>query len=342
MRAAPWTALAVSPNGEVLFAAGGRGNAAKIRQWVAPAGAFTEKPPIERSLLFPPGVDSLPGPIVSDNLSFTSLALTPDGQWLMFGDSQGGLGRWDLTQGIAGPPLKPFADPRSKPGSVLAMALSWDGRRLATAGGLNAGSGEPTNTMVHLWDLVSGREIARFYGHERDVTCLAFAPNGRGLISGSQDKTLRLWNADVPSPTGEQPLIETRAEIRRLDGHTDTVSCVRVTPDGKVGVSGSWDGTIRFWDLRTGAELHRLELAAGSHELDEGLTFLYRQGCKVHSIAVSSDGRLLLSGSGYVFSLADAAIPLTVSVDCTVRIWKIPALNLAAAAATTSTTQPSP
>ena len=57
---------------------------------------------------------------------------------------------------------------------------------------------------------------------------MAFSPDGRRIVSGSADKTVRLWNADTGQPVGT-PLI----------GHPDDVDSVAFSPDGKRIVSGS-------------------------------------------------------------------------------------------------------
>jgi WD40 repeat protein len=73
---------------------------------------------------------------------------------------------------------------------------------------------------------------------------VAFSPDGKHIVSGSSDKTIRLWDAE----TGEmlQP---------PLEGHEDWVLAVAFSPDGKHIVSGSSDKTIRLWDAGTGEML---------------------------------------------------------------------------------------
>jgi WD40 repeat protein len=72
---------------------------------------------------------------------------------------------------------------------------------------------------------------------------VAVTPDGRHVISGSDDNTLRVWD------------LETGQELRTLEGHTDTVSAVALTYDGRRAVSGSWDNTLRVWDLKDGKAL---------------------------------------------------------------------------------------
>ena len=71
---------------------------------------------------------------------------------------------------------------------------------------------------------------------------MAFLPDGRRALSGSEDNTLRLWDL----ATGET--------LRTLEGHTTWVIAVAVLADGSRALSGSWDNTLRLWDLATGAD----------------------------------------------------------------------------------------
>ena len=68
---------------------------------------------------------------------------------------------------------------------VFAAAFHKDGTRLATAG---------RDRAVWLWDLATGKEVARLQGHTDYVWSLAFSPDGRTLASGSGDFTVRLWD----------------------------------------------------------------------------------------------------------------------------------------------------
>jgi WD40 repeat protein len=74
-------------------------------------------------------------------------------------------------------------------------------------------------------------------GHTEWVASVAFSPDGKHIVSGSGDKTIRVWNAD----SGE-------VVSGPFEGHTHWVMSVAFSPDGKRTVSGSDDMTIRVWN----------------------------------------------------------------------------------------------
>ena len=123
------------------------------------------------------------------------------------------------------------------------VALSPDGRYLAT-GGLVPHSREiDADPQIHLWELASGQEVARLEGHRESTRGLAFSPDSRWLAScsggnaSSDDQSVRIWD------------VATGREHRRFEGHRGAVNEVAFTPDGRSVVSGSADATVLVWDV---------------------------------------------------------------------------------------------
>lgn len=150
-----------------------------------------------------------------------------------------------------------------------AIVFSPDGKLLASAG---------YDHEVKLWDVSQGEQTSgtsdapplkkRFQGHTNWIFGLQFSPDGKMLVSGGYDKTIRIW--DVAS--GEQR--------SQLDGHTAAVRSVAISPDGKWLASGGSDKSCRIWNLKT----HQLITTLTGHE------------GAVRTIAFSPNGLSLASG----------------------------------------------
>lgn len=95
---------------------------------------------------------------------------------------------------------------------------------------------------IKIWDehIMPIRTIT---GHTASVTCVKFTPDGNTIVSGSKDKTIKIWD------------IATGNLIRTLSGHTGTLKQIDISDDGSRIVSGAEDGTIRTWDFATGNQL---------------------------------------------------------------------------------------
>jgi WD40 repeat protein/tRNA A-37 threonylcarbamoyl transferase component Bud32 len=180
---------------------------------------------------------------------------------------------------------------------------------------------------VRVWDVDSGRELRAFAGHEDAVLGVAVSLDGRRAFSAAKDGTLRVWklpevSGDTPAPFGDLaacvalsgqsddgkeilatcggdeavrlwvlPSEKKAPPVHVLNGHTHMVVCVAVTRDGKTVASGSWDRTVKLWNVGDGKELRTLK----------------RHGGVVRALAFTPDGKTLASASA----------------DQTIKLWDV-------------------
>jgi WD40 repeat protein len=86
-------------------------------------------------------------------------------------------------------------------------------------------------------------------GHTSSVRSVVYSPDGRNVVSGSGDNTIRIWDAQTGAAVGEP-----------LKGHNKSVSSVTYSPDGQNVVSSSADNTIRIWETQTNVEEGELSI----------------------------------------------------------------------------------
>ena len=224
----------------------------------------------------------------------TQVAFSPDGNQIVSGSLDTTLKVWDAETGEEVFTLKGHTD------AIRSVAFSQDGKLI--------GSGSSDKTLK-LWYAETGKiyvtypftvdQLSKeipgyekavtklrqrpFEGHSDRITCVAFArrlpgtgSSGFQIVSGSSDKTLKIWIGRVK---------------HTLKGHSKTVTSVAVSPDGKLIVSGSADTTLKLWDVKTGKELHTLEGHSGA----------------VRKVAFSPDGKVIGSGDDQRWKVWDVA-----------------------------------
>ncbi len=133
------------------------------------------------------------------------------------------------------------------------------------------------------------------------VTAITFVGKSQRIIAGNKQGRIVAW--DLPEKAGD-PL---PSPVRRFDGHTNQITALAVTADGRWLVSTSYDHTVRLWDLQAPAKTKgTVLLRTGSKKKEKGDEMpvdvqdadkvLNAHAEWVRSLSLSPDGKLLLTG----------------------------------------------
>jgi WD40 repeat protein len=250
--------------------------------------------------------------------SVEAVAFSPDGRRVLTGSKDDTMKLWDAATGKE---LRSF----QHGGDVTSIAVSADGRT-AVAGtsydriiGRDGGGSLSTSETITLWNVGTGDKL-RSFGDPRQAstspsigrhtgfaTRVALSPDGRFILSDTGG-AMRLWDAVTGKP------------VRIFIGHGLRVRDVAFSADGRVGIANAGGG-LKLWDVATGKELRRFGKSAwgsavaftpdsrfvlsGTHGDFERQMMDDPAG---RSVAVSPDGRLALSASGWSLTVWDATL----------------------------------
>jgi len=167
--------------------------------------------------------------------SSRKIAVTPDGKQVISASNSGTLKVWNIQTGEEIFPLMGHSD------SVNAVAVTPDGKQMISSSSdntLKVWNLEPGDgVFTFIWNLITGRQLFTLTGHSNSVNAVAVTPDGKQVISASDDNTLKVWD------------LSSREVIANFTGHSNSVNAVAVTPDGKQVISVSDDNTLKVWDL---------------------------------------------------------------------------------------------
>jgi WD40 repeat protein len=188
--------------------------------------------------------------------SVTTLAASPDGQWLATGGQDGKARLWDLVKGKAGKSLSGHES------AVVAAQFSPDGMRLVSVA---------TNKSLIVWDVAQAKLLARVE-MPSGASAVVWNREGKAVVTGGEDQMIRVWNLPV-NPK------ESMAVVKELKGHTGAITSLAVSTKGMAElISGSMDGSVRSWDMVKGEVVKQFD-----------------HGGAVSAIAVRADGKRMAS-----------------------------------------------
>ena len=165
---------------------------------------------------------------------FEHVAFSPNGRTLL---SDGAL--LEIREVVTGRVITSF---RKNTGPTSGMALSPDGKTILLGG----------EKGPELWSVESSRLLLRFPEQPQPVETVAFSPDGKTIAFESQE-----GNGRDPFAPGIINIwdVATGKELRRMVGHQSRVSSLVFSADGKLLASGSWDKTVKLWDVSSGQQI---------------------------------------------------------------------------------------
>ncbi|MDJ0568336.1 MAG: NB-ARC domain-containing protein [Pleurocapsa sp. MO_192.B19] len=238
-----------------------------------------------------------------------AIALSPDGELLAGGDSQGIIQLYRVRD------RQQLLSLQGHVANTWISSLAFSpNNKLLASGSLDHD--------LKIWDVSTGECLQTFKGHQQWIWSVAFSPDGRLIASGSDDDTVRVWNL----ATGECQVLASDKRIWAVAFNLEGILA-----------SGGFDRTIRLWDVATGK---CLKILRGHQAAVWAIAFHPNQGILASSSADKTiklwdveTGKCLHTLRGHIrevrsiaFSKGDRLV--SGSFDCTVRLWNTVTGNL--------------
>ncbi len=190
------------------------------------------------------------------NADINCFDTTPDARFVISSDTQGGCYLWRL---LTGEIINDFSDNKI---IVSHLVITPDGQKFIYAA-IN-------NNYLSIKNIQTGHIVSKLEGHDQAVTSLDISLDGRYLISGSADTTLRLWSLDSNQPKC----------LQVYSGHNKRINQLVMDKQAKIVVSISADQSLKIWDLEKGSCLYTFTIVDADFS----------------ALAISSDGKYIVAG----------------------------------------------
>lgn len=162
------------------------------------------------------------------------LLFTPDNKRIVSGGFDGFVRVWDVES------AKEVRSFKTETGTVYGLALSPDGRTVATAG----------RDGLRVWDVATGREQPHDAMNKHNCVAVTFSPDGKMIASGD-NTSVTVWE------------LATGKDVMTLKGFKGEVSYLIYSADGRTLFTSSYDKMVRMWEVRTGRMVHEVEAHGG-------------------------------------------------------------------------------
>jgi WD40 repeat protein/tRNA A-37 threonylcarbamoyl transferase component Bud32 len=163
----------------------------------------------------------------TDNVPLTTVAWSPNGEFLAAGSQDGIITIWNMSMGQS---------VRYR-GHARVTSLSWspNDHLLASSG---------TEGTVQVWDISSPRKIHTYRGHSGSVDVVRWSHKGEFLVSGSKDKTVIIWN------------VSSEKKVHTYQYHKAEIAALSWSPNDQLIASGGHDGSVQIWTSSNGIEVY--------------------------------------------------------------------------------------
>jgi WD40 repeat protein/ABC-type molybdenum transport system ATPase subunit/photorepair protein PhrA len=277
--------------------------------------------------------DTRPKKIGDYHRALNSVAITPDSRLAITGYDDGCIMIWDLKNHKCIKTFKVLF-------SVDSVAITVDGGQ-AIVGGAH----------LHVFNIEKEYHLKYTARHSDEVRSIAISPDRRFAVSGSTDKSIRVWSLEsgqclktyegrsIPSRELFIKVVMYLFGVKKfplkswkiLGGHSSPVNSVIITPDGRLVISGSMK-TFRFWDLKKGRYLRSLKRLPSCRSIAITLDGRLLASCsmekaiQIWDLKTGTCVKTLMGHAGDVNSVAitpDVKQIVSASEDKTVRVWDL-------------------